>query len=372
MVCNLSDTSIPCPGFQSLELLENGSKETVTVLSYQRYKSKLYQLASPILGSIYFHKAATIQDVVNKVKEINQALLAWDQSLPAELRMRSFKRERATSGKSILRIFSLQALALQVFYDNVQLLLHTPLLAYSGSFSRSRLENCSNKHAQITRADINIEVFGISKDQCWQSAMRTSTVGQSDVVLAARNMPLADYINIQAFTAAVMLSIFALSSPLTACAADSKRAIGRLIKLPKTLGYNSTLVKQYGAITNELLRLILAEEMKSLTSDKPDDEVDDNSRKGTISSSANATQPTSSVPAFTSTGSAWPNQESHVPESEELQIPDSARTIGDAESIPEEEILDLLTTYGASSEYEGANIDAEDFHRAMMNIQNRM
>ena len=90
MPSNLDDTSTRCPRFGSLELLENGAHEYVTIISYQRYKFKLYQIASPITEGIYFYNGGTMQEIVEKVELINQRLLDWDKSIPSELRLKSF------------------------------------------------------------------------------------------------------------------------------------------------------------------------------------------------------------------------------------------------------------------------------------------
>jgi hypothetical protein len=63
MVCNIDDTSITRPGFQSMETLEDGSDERVTIVSYRRCKYKLYQIVSTILKSVYFTKNTTIAEI---------------------------------------------------------------------------------------------------------------------------------------------------------------------------------------------------------------------------------------------------------------------------------------------------------------------
>ena len=88
MPSNIDDMSATCPSFESFEFLENGTQERVTILSYQRYKFKLYQIASSITEGIYFYDGGTMQEVVEKVKLVNQRLLDWDGTLPPELRLK--------------------------------------------------------------------------------------------------------------------------------------------------------------------------------------------------------------------------------------------------------------------------------------------
>jgi hypothetical protein len=61
-----------------------------------------------------------------------------------------------------------------------------------------------------------------------------------------------------------VLSIFALSDPLSDQAHQAKRAVSKIIKLPSLHKYRTTISDQCGVILEELLRLILAEEMKAL------------------------------------------------------------------------------------------------------------
>jgi hypothetical protein len=285
MVRNIDDSSARCPGFESLERLDDGSYEPVTILSYQRFKFKLYQMASRIIRNVYFNRRATLRDVVEKVKSINSRLLEWEQSIPDELRLSSYSSETPDSRtEPILKIFRRQALALQLSYDNMQLILHRPLLAYDGSSKAISLSNNAPRRSgrdvpvqgtdsDNATLDQDKDVFKVSKTRCWESAMRTSRIGEHpDILKDARNTYGAAYAGIQAFTAGVMLAIFALSNPLSTQAQESKRAISRLIKMPKLLGYRTAISDQCGVILEELIRLILAEEMKSLVSEGESDE----------------------------------------------------------------------------------------------------
>ena len=278
---NLDDLSATCPGFDSLEFLENDEYVPVTTLSYQRYKFKLYQIAASITGGIYFYNGGTMPEIVEKVKLINRRLLDWDKSLPPELRTGSFVRDTIDCADGpILKIFHLQALTLQLTYDNIQLLLHRPLLAYNEtSFQSSSPQRTSeglqsdlrrlSTNRRPPELSTNGEMLRASKKQCWNSAMRTSKISElSTALVAAANTHAAAFAAIQTFTAGVMLSIFALSDPFSLQAQQSKQAIGRLIQLPRQLGYRTTVSDQCGAVLEDLIRLILSEEMKALTQRK--------------------------------------------------------------------------------------------------------
>jgi hypothetical protein len=265
MVCNIDDTSITCPGFQSMETLEDGSAERVTILSYRRCKDKLYQIVSTILKSVYFTKDTTIEETAQQVKAINERLLAWERQVPPELKLMSFRPDSINPGQSnVLETFQLQALALHLFYNNIQLLLHRRLLTYS----RLPRRNGKSMGASPSAAHFDAEVYKLSKAQCWASAMQTTKIGEfKNLLLAAQSTLVAPYIGIQSFTAGAVLGPFALSAPLTTVSQEAKRALGRIIRMPQSLGFHNLVSDQCGNILKELVHLILSEEMRSLTSD---------------------------------------------------------------------------------------------------------
>lgn len=175
----------------------------------------------------------------------------WKRSIPQELRLESFSGRPCDLGQNhILRTFHIQAFTLQLFYDNVQLLLHRPLLAYCGlnlpGQTATTAESSQDDRSEQRRGaepymmSKDAEICKLSRDQCWESAIRTSKIGEhQNILLATRNTPAAPFIGIQAFTAGAMLGFFALSTPFTQCAQKSKQAIGRLIQLPKLLNYRT-------------------------------------------------------------------------------------------------------------------------------------
>lgn len=279
MVCNMDDTSITCPGFQSTETLEDGSVERVTILSYRRCKYKLYQIVSAILKSVYFTKdsSTTIEETARRVKAINERLLAWERNVPPELKLSSFTPNSTDGGKNrVLETFQLQALALHLFYNNIQLLLHRPLLTYTG-LSRQNRNSTRTIPDESTRTHsrsissmpiLDSRTYQSSKNRCWESAIQTTKISEyRSLLLAARNTPVAPYIGIQAFTAGAVLGLFALSAPLTSVSLEAKRALGKLIKMPQSLEFHSLVSDQCANILKELVHLILSEETRLLTSD---------------------------------------------------------------------------------------------------------
>jgi hypothetical protein len=117
-----------------------------------------------------------------------------------------------------------------------------------------------------TKSTSEIDMARLSKQQCWQSAVRTSLMSEEhwDILQAARTTPFGAHVGIHSFTAGVMLGIFALSNPLSNQVHEAKRGIARIIRVRSTSGYKAAVWTQSAGILEELLRLVLAEEMKRL------------------------------------------------------------------------------------------------------------
>ena len=274
MPVDMDDTCTPCPGFESLELLANGAYEPVTTGSYHRYKSLLYMIAEPITSDMYFQKNRTMKDLVKQVKEVHRRLLDWEKRIPPELRLKSLARRQIGDVRAdrVLDTFRLQALALQLSYDNVQLLLHRLMITYKGGHQIPLPlpdgQQTRDGEETVGAGGPEGDISRVSRNQCWESAMRTSLIDESPAILdIIRHTPVGAYIGIQAFTAGVMLGIFALSNPFSSQAQESKRGIARLIRIPGTMGFHDAVWEQCAGILEDLVRLILTEEMKTLISE---------------------------------------------------------------------------------------------------------
>ncbi|KAK5036946.1 hypothetical protein LTR13_005326 [Exophiala sideris] len=271
---DIDDTCITCPGFESMELRESETPEPVTILSYHRYKVRLYQIAEPITRSVYIPKRVGIHDVVKQVQQIHQRLVDWYEGLPPELKLESLALvEVDLEGAATFNIFRLQALALQLSYDNMQLVLHRSLIAYDesrDSAGSSTTESAGRNDGNKGQIDsVTATVIRSSRNQCWESAMRTSLLSQHPKVLdLVRTTPVAAYLAMQALTAGVMLGIFALSNPCSDRAQKAKLGISRLVQMPATIGFRDAAWHQCANVLENLLRLILSEEMKALVSGK--------------------------------------------------------------------------------------------------------
>ncbi|KAH7257982.1 fungal-specific transcription factor domain-containing protein [Fusarium tricinctum] len=281
MVQNLEDTAARHPAFNSTESVGESSYP-VTTFSYQRYKFILYTIAARVMRDIYFENSSTsLISVSHTIRSICRDLESWFQSLPPELKhpgdnISEFVIQQDQDPVTIntVRIFRLQAMALQLAYDNIQILLHRPLLqlplgmcsppqAVHG-MRRMDASNVKGKTGNKSNpCAIDSATLALSKTQCYKSAVRTACLNAS-IVEEARHTHAASYIGIQLFTAGMVLSIVALSAPLSSEAQQAKRAIGRIVSTTASIGNKSLLSTQSQQILRRLVRLVLEKEMNSI------------------------------------------------------------------------------------------------------------
>lgn len=274
MVQNLDDTTARHPIFNSFELV-HGSSRVITIFSYQIYKFELYKIASRIMAELCSHDSLSFLSVAEKIDALDKELVSWYGHLPHELQHGSDKSEEFhinTSDTRIVRIFRLQALTLQLAYDNIRILLHRPLLQVPLALEHDKrpltlsLPTSSTPSKSKTNQTFRENsVSAISRAKCREAALRTSQICES-IVKVANLTHAGSYVDIQMFTAGVVLSIVALCEPLSVTAHEAKVAIARIARISDNVENKALLSVQSGHIIQELMRLILKKEMSSMFS----------------------------------------------------------------------------------------------------------
>ncbi|OJJ50376.1 hypothetical protein ASPZODRAFT_90464 [Penicilliopsis zonata CBS 506.65] len=238
---NRGDTTLVHPAFRTV--LADSSP--VTTFTYVKCKIQLYRIASPIVADIYFHKNADRASLAAKVGRIDQQLRRWFAHLPPELKLKDLHEKASSSSSNFQdssRLFMLQALALQLAYDNVQILLHRPLLLQ-------------------TDADDEFS----SRSQCWNSAIQSSNLGVYGPCLEeARDTHAAAFMGINLFTASMVLCVFAMSNPISSQAQLAKQAVKRIMSLSRFLAHRALLSDQTNHVLRDLVQLIFEKEMKAM------------------------------------------------------------------------------------------------------------
>ncbi|KAF4953429.1 hypothetical protein FSARC_12398 [Fusarium sarcochroum] len=250
MIQNLDDTSAQHPSSTSTEIVEVG-EIPVTIFSYQRYKFKLYLIAARIMRDIHSQGPSARRTTTEQVRLMNEDLTAWWRSLPPELRHSGDDRYT---------------------YDNIQIVLHRPILQHSLGLPKAPTPQ---QHSEDEDSTVNTEevpstsnhlraigqaALAASRAQCWESALRTSRISLS-TVRDASHTHAASYIGIHLFTAGLVLSTFALSSPLSDEAQNAKRGIAHIVTISESMDNKALLSAQSQQVLRELIKLILAREM---------------------------------------------------------------------------------------------------------------
>lgn len=157
----------------------------------------------------------------------------------------------STSELKVCQLFQLQALVLQLAYDNIQIILHRPFLRH-------------NRSLLITPATHALDARPTSFEQCKHCARRTCSIlpRYTQVLLAAQNTHAAAYIAMQNFTAGVTLGMVALSNPSSEQSQDAKKGVANSISLQKALAAPSIVPSQTVKVLEALFRLIFQREMQ--------------------------------------------------------------------------------------------------------------
>ncbi|KAF4760288.1 hypothetical protein HAV15_007023 [Penicillium sp. str.  len=240
------------------------SPTPVTLGSYQRHKFNLYSIATLVIRNIHNVHASSSETAMNQAAETNAKLVDWFDRLPVELRLEhnvDLDMGSLTSVEAeVCQLFQLQALALQLAYDNIQIIVHRPFI------------RCTRRLPAPTSSDLN-ESDGrpTSFEQCKHSARRTCSIlpRYAKLLYVAQMTHAAAYIAIQNFTAGVTMAMVALSDPGSEQSFDAKRGVANSITLQKTLAASSIVPSQTVRVLEGLFQLMFKREMQSLLGNPP-------------------------------------------------------------------------------------------------------
>lgn len=299
-----------------------GGGSPVTLLTYQTYKLHVYIILGEIISCLYrpssggrnpilskFEPAASAPEALQQPKaegliETAQRLEAklrnWHNDLPAALRLSDDmsyppynglaspamamdgddndnndddeiiipasddllkgcsatqqRRRRIRNG-----IYGMQALLLQLAYDNALILIHRPILA---------LRSSSNA-AAVTR-----DAFPRSVDACWRAALRVSRIGGHHIFGRGQQAHAVSYVGIHLFTAGVVLSVFANSDPLGRRAWEAKQGLRRIIRMQRRLRRKVVVSGQGLALLENLAREVVRKEIAEILAHDEDTDAE--------------------------------------------------------------------------------------------------
>ncbi|KAF7594183.1 hypothetical protein BBP40_010032 [Aspergillus hancockii] len=250
---DLDDMCSTCPGLHSVEVRGDGVSHPVTTSSYNRFKVRLYAIAAEIRANISREN----------VYRLHTRLVAWENSLPPELRPHSFRENELDGSEDPVRqVFALQALTLQISYDNIRLVLLRPFL-------------CAEQPAAGTQSDrISSETslpIATIRRQLFEAAARTSHIDQWPTTLQHLSRTVAAMqVGFHCFTAGVVLGMLALSELSSPRLSECQRALARVIHILEVVGAQTPLCNQSIEILTDMMHLIASQEVKRMISHAAD------------------------------------------------------------------------------------------------------
>lgn len=181
--------------------------ETEPLLLYHQWTFRLYRIMGPFLGRrLHTNKLET-------VASMHRQLSQWRAELPHKLRLETYEADSDENS-----VYQIQALSLQLTYDNLQIILHR-----GAAFDSS--ENPNSVDTAHVRSDFSYQ-------QLFESAIRTSEVYKySHLLQQCRRTHANMHIGMTLFTAGVVLCAICLPRPMSDVSQKAKTGIMHIIRV---------------------------------------------------------------------------------------------------------------------------------------------
>jgi hypothetical protein len=239
--------------------------EQICLSVYQAQLSEAYRIASPVIASIYGIRTSTDPHIRSPfpgmVAKASHRMCEWQNNLPHYLALDKIGDITPTSSTAE-RMHKLQALSLQLTYDNLMITIHRPLLAdQRASFNGFR--ECVQSQARTSEVPTELRFPKTNEDanfkQCLDSALRVSRVqSRPELVKLAAETHLVTFLGMNLFASSVVMSVCALSDPLSDTAQEAKRGITRTLVVQKSLSTSFSM--QSSVILEDIVQIILERE----------------------------------------------------------------------------------------------------------------
>lgn len=216
------------------------------LLTYHQWKFRLYRIMGPFLGR------RLQSNRLETVRAIHGQLVAWERELPDSLRLEKYG-ESGSSGDAPL--IQLAALALQLTYDNLRIILH-----------RSVAFGDIGHEVGLAGRVVETESTAFSRQQLLESALRTSELYRySHLLQASRRTHAVMHIGICLFTSGVVLCALSLMEPLSITSQKAKAGIMQIIRLQKeSVSNQHVLSLQSVRILEDLVNVVMQAEQRTI------------------------------------------------------------------------------------------------------------
>jgi hypothetical protein len=285
--CNVShpDDIYEFPYFSARDSTEEHG--AICYSAYQRELNKLYVTASPVIETIFGMRTMRRGDLVAgqqylaKVMETTDRLWAWQRRLPPQLLLDP-NSDCEPNYSRTSKAHRLQALSLQLTFDNLLIIFHRPSLAQhvddlirnqpeQGQFSTSSPASVQHSASSVSPL-LTSNVYSplsvsqaSSNEQWWDAALRTSKVTQMpQLAQLATDSHLVAFLAINLFNSAIVMAVLALSDPLSDRAQEVKRSITRIFRLQELLSKKTELSMQSNVVLKDVIHMLLQREADAM------------------------------------------------------------------------------------------------------------
>lgn len=188
---------------------------------------------------------------LDTVKGIHSQATSWEKQLPSSLRLETYQDDSSEQP----RLLQMQALALQLAYDNLQIILH-----------RSVAFGDNGNGINPIGIEAQTRSFSFSRQQLLKSALRTSELHNYRQLLhACRKTHAVMHIGICLFTSGVVLCAIALSEPLSATSQKAKAGIMNILRMHQGSVLNQHLLSVQGVkILEDLVAVVMQSEQRTI------------------------------------------------------------------------------------------------------------
>ncbi|KAF5686299.1 transcriptional regulatory [Fusarium circinatum] len=233
----------------------------LSLLSYKCSMSRLSAIIKSALLELYGtrqgdrKRADNFNALFDKVTTLNGRLQEWRRKLHRKLIFDGYSPSsgfQAPHGRERTKrefenyLFRLQALSLELAYENAKMLIHRPLLSF--------------KKASTTSTDTFISMinpFRTALEQCRQAALQISRVASTPYLLEASETYAISVVSLHLLTAGVTLCIFITLDPLASDSAQAISRIRQLMQVQNLLKDKSIVAAQSLDITKRLASLAM-------------------------------------------------------------------------------------------------------------------
>ncbi|KAI2815833.1 transcriptional regulator family: Fungal Specific TF [Aspergillus niger] len=236
--CTVDDSNCEVASISDIKIYGHEETRQGPLLEYHQWKFKLYRIVGPLLSR------RLQANRLESLTAIHTQLSSWKNELPDKLRLETYKDDP----KSESRIPEMQALVLQLTYDNLQIILH-----------RSAAFGCNERgfHSNSDATPHNS-----SREQLLESALRTSKLHQhAQLLQSCRKTHAVMHIGICLFTAGVVLCAIALAQPLSIASQKAKEGVMRILRLQEdSVSSQHLLSIQSVQILRDLVTVVMRSE----------------------------------------------------------------------------------------------------------------